>query len=104
MTVYVSFIETRGLGGVIAAPAVGDCRVTETVALDGTSTATAGQKETALITNTGSDTVLITHGKTPDASATSRTSATNAGYPLLGSASIVVATETGDKINVKAIA
>jgi hypothetical protein len=104
MGMFVSFIKTDGIGGVIAAPSLSLCRVTETVALNGTTTATAEIGETILITNTGSDAVLATHGNAPDASATTATSATSAGYVVPSGQTIVIAPETGQKVNVKAIA
>lgn len=102
MAVIVSFMRPGGLGS-IHAVGIGHCRVTEALALDGTTTAAALDGEIAILVNTEADAVLAANGDTPNATATAFTNDTSAGYAIPAGTMIPVALKAGDKINVKAI-
>lgn len=102
MSVIVSFVTPRGAGSVHA-PAIGDCRIRETVPVPGTTTASAQDGELVLICSMEAAVVLAAHGTTPDAQAVAATTATSAGYPIPTSGIVPVIPNEGEKINFKAV-
>lgn len=104
MSVVVSFIKPAGIGGVYAAPGIGQCRVRETITVPGTTTAAVEAGEMVVIANGESSIVLAAHGKTPDAAAAAQDANTSAGYPVPAGLMVPVVASAGDKINIKAIA
>jgi len=103
MAVIVSFIRPGGLGSVHAV-GIGACRVRETLALNGTTTAALEDGEIAVLCSTETTTVLGAFGVTPDAAAAASTAVTSAGFPLPVGMIVPVAGLAGSKINVKAMA
>lgn len=103
MAVKVSFIRPKGIGA-IEAPAIGSCRVCETIAVPGTTTAAALDGEIAVIVSTEATAVIAAHGSAPDAAATASTVATSAGYGIPPGQTVPVVLSAGDKISIKAFA
>jgi hypothetical protein len=102
MSVVVSFVTPRGIGSVDA-PAIGGCRVRETITVPGTTMAAVADGEMVLISSGESAIVLAAHGTVPDAAAAAQTAATSAGYPIPTSGFIPVMAKVGDRINIKAL-
>jgi len=103
MTCVVSFIRAK-TGGAGAA-SVGSVRKKEVVTVPGSTTITAEAGEIALVGNGETTMVLVAWGSTPDAVATSETSATTAGMPVAaGWTSPPLVMNAGDKVNIKAVA
>jgi hypothetical protein len=104
MSAVVCFVKAVSAGG--GGTAAGRIRKKEVLSVASTSTITAEQGEYALVLNTETTAILVAFGSTPDAQATTETTATSAGLgipsglesPLLGPLA------TGDKINVKTVA
>lgn len=103
MPVIVCFATPGGLG-TINAVGVGRVRAAESLALNGTTTASVQDGEIVLLCSTEASTVLGAHGTTPDAAATAATAATSAGFPIPAGVLVPVAAAVGSKINVKATA
>lgn len=104
MSVVVSFVKTKGIGSV-EVQSIGEVRARETLALNGTTTASVQAGEIVLVGNAETAMILVAFGTTPDAQATSSTSATSAGIPVPpGSIGIPLVPPVGAKINVKALA
>lgn len=104
MTVVVSFITPAGIGS-IDAPGLGACRIRENITIPGTTAASLLPGEIAIVGNAEASMVAVAFGTTPDAAATSATSASSAGYPVpAGQNSDPIVGRAGDKINVKALA
>jgi hypothetical protein len=101
MTVTVSFFKPTSPGAAGAA-GVGFIRVRETIAIPGSTTATAEAGEYVVVLNEEASAVLVAHGTTPDAAAAAATSVTTAGFPVeAGAVSPPIVPATGSKINVK---
>lgn len=104
MSAVVSFVKVVSAGG--GSSAAGAIRKKEVLSVPSTSTITANAGEYAILLNTEATGILVAYGSTPDAVATTSTSATTAGLgvpsglesPLLGPLA------QGDTISVKAIA
>jgi hypothetical protein len=104
MAAHVIFFSPRGIGS-IDAPGVGDVRLREAVTVPGVTTGTAKAGEVVVIANEGGATILVAHGKAPDAAATTSTSNTTAGFPVLKeSFSPPFLPAVGSKIDIKALA
>jgi len=103
MSVVVSFLTPKGVGSV-SSPGIGDVRVRETLALNGTTTAAANEGEVVIIGNTETSMVFAAFGTTPNAAASASTSATSAGFPIgAGQVTGAILLKKGDKVNVKAL-
>lgn len=103
MSAVVSFMNAGNIG----AGGAGASRVRkmEILTVPSTSTITALAGEVAVILNTETTGILVSWGSTPNAQATSATSATSAGQGIpagLTSPGLVMA--DGDKVDVKVIA
>ena len=104
MAVLVSFVSIKGIGS-NNAPGIGGVRITESLALDGTTTATVNEDEVVMIGNAEAAMVRIAFGRTPNAAAAASTEATSAGFPVgAGQTSMILMAKEGDKINAKALA
>ena len=102
MAVIVAFAKPTGLGSAHA-PGVGQARVMESLALDGTTTATFADGEFAWVLNAESSAVLVATGATPNAQATAATVATTAGVGIAAGGVLPLVGKPGDKVNVKAL-
>lgn len=103
MVAHVIFFSPRGIGS-IDAPGVGDVRIREAVTVPGTTTAAAKAGEVVMVLNADEAVVLVAHGKSPDAAATTMTPSTSAGFPVrAGDLSQAFLPADGAKINVKAV-
>ena len=102
MAAVVSFMKAKtGSAGVSA---VWTVRKMEVLTVPSTSTITADDGEIAIILNTETAGILAASGSTPDAQATTETSATTAGHGIpSGLTSPAILMNQGDKINVKVI-
>ncbi len=104
MAAHVIFFSPRGVGS-IDAPGVGDVRLREAVTVPGATTGVAKAGEVVMIANEDGATILVAHGKTPDAAATTSTPDTSAGFPVQGgSLSPPFLPAAGSKIDIKALA
>ena len=103
MPVKVGFF-TPGKLGAIDAIGVGNCRVSETLTVPGTTTITAADGEMALLVSTEASTVVAAHGLNPDAAAVifAGNQQTSAGYGVPPGTFVPVVVRNGDKINIKA--
>jgi hypothetical protein len=102
MAAVVSFMNAGNIGA--GGAGVSRVRKMEVLTVPSTSTITAELGEVAVILNTETSGILVAFGSTPDAQATTSTSATSAGQGIpsgLTSPALVLA--SGDKINVKVI-
>ena len=104
MSAVVSFLRVASAGG--GASAAWRIRKKEVLSVASSSTITAQAGEFAHVFNTETTAILAAYGSTPDAQATTETSATSAGItigsglegPLLGPLA------EGDKVNVNTVA
>lgn len=103
MALIVIFQQPAAVGHV-SANAIGNARIRESIALNGTTTASAEAGEVAIIMNTESTTIYVAHGTTPDAAASESTLDTTAGYPVPPDMETMVKVKEGDKFSAKAIA
>jgi hypothetical protein len=78
-------------------------RITESVALNGITTATAADGEIAIITNTETTTIRVAHGTTPDGAAAIATPATSAFYAIGEGQTFAVRVVAGDRFSAKAL-
>ena len=104
MSAVVCFVTA--MSGGAGASAAGRIRKKEVLSVPSTSTITANAGEFAIVLNTETTGILVAFGSTPDAVATTETSATSAGLGIpsgLDSA-LLGPLAQGDKISVKAIA
>lgn len=103
MSAVVCFV--RAVSGGAGAATVGKIRKKEVLTVPSTSTITAEAGEVALILNTETTGILVAFGSTPDAQATTQTTATSAGMGVAaGLEGSPMALASGDKIDVKTIA
>lgn len=101
MPALVSFIRHGGLGSVHVR-GISGARVTESVALNGTTTAVAQSEEAVFVANTEASMIRVAWGSTPDAAATAETEQTSAGLAVpAGGISDVIIPKPGDKFNAK---
>ena len=102
MAAVVSFMRAKSGGADVSA--VGRVRKMEVLTVPSTSTITAESDEVAIVLNTETSAILVAFGSTPDAQATTETSATSAGQAIpVGLTSPALLMTQGDKISVKAI-
>ena len=104
MSAVVCFVTPGTAGG--GGTAAWRIRKKEVLTVPSTSTITAQAGEFAIVLNTETSGILVAYGSTPDAVATTETSATSAGLGVpagLDSALLGPLAE-GDKISAKAIA
>lgn len=102
MSVIVCFVLPRPLG-FIGTPVVGEIRVREDIALDGTTTASTQDGEVIIVANNETDMVAGAVGTTPDPDATAKTTATSAGFPIPAGQTQVFFPATGAKFSAKAL-
>ena len=100
MSVKVCFMRPATVGAV-GGLAYGTCRASETVSVPGTTqgSAQAAQGEYVLVLSTESTAILMAVGSTPDASASTETSATTAAMALAPLAEKPVFVKAGDKLS-----
>ena len=102
MAAVVSFMRAKSGGADVSA--VWTVRKMEVLTVPSTSTITAESDEVAVILNTEATGILVASGSTPDAQATTATSATTAGHGIpAGLTSPAILMTQGGKISVKAI-
>lgn len=97
MALLVSFGKPGYLGS-LAVLGLGECRVSESVALGGTTTNAAQDGEIALLISTESAATYVAQGLTPDASATTATNATEARQAIPPLALVPMEMKAGEKI------
>jgi hypothetical protein len=104
MSAVVCFVKAASAGA--GAAAAGRIRKKEVLTVPSTSTITANRGEFAIILNTETTGILAAFGSTPDAVATTETSATSAGIGIPSGleSALLGPLAQGDKISVKAIA
>lgn len=103
MPVKVSFGPPGQMGSVDAV-SIGNMRITETIAVGATTTASALPGEIAVMISTEAGPVNAAHGATPNASATTRTAVTSASYGLPVGVLTPVAVQAGDRIAIATFA
>ncbi len=101
MPVKVSFIKPGGLGS-INAVGFGQCRISETITVPGTTAAALLDGEIVVMCSTEAAAVVAAHGTTPDAAAPAQTNATSAGYGVPAGVLVCAAPKVGDRVNIKA--
>lgn len=102
MAAVVSFMSAKSGGAGVSA--VWTVRKMEVLSVPSTSTITADAGEIAVVLNTEATGILVASGSTPDAQATTSTSATTAGHGIpAGLSSPAILMNQGGKISVKAI-
>jgi DhnA family fructose-bisphosphate aldolase class Ia len=102
MVAIVSFMRAKSGGADVGA--VGSVRKMEILTVPNTSTITAESDEVAIVLNTEAAAILVAFGSTPDAQATTETSATSAGQAIpIGLTTPALLLRQGDKISVKAL-
>lgn len=104
MAATVCFLTAVSAGG--GASAAGAIRKKEVLTVPDTTTITANAGEYAIVLNTEASAVLVAYGSTPDAQATTSTSATTAGIgiPAGLDSALLGPLASGDKVNVKTVA
>lgn len=95
MSVKVCAMKPANTGQALA---YGKCRASETLSVPATSTITLATGEYFLVLSTETSPVLMAVGSTPNASASSSTSATTAAMPLAPGVEKPVVGATGDKL------
>jgi len=104
MSAVVCFVRAvSGGGGTAAAGAI---RKKEVLTVPSTSTITAEAGEFAIVLNTEATGILVAYGSTPDAQATTATSATTAGLgiPAGLDSALLGPLAIGAKVDVKTVA
>lgn len=104
MSAVVCFL--RPASGGAGATAAWKIRKKEVISVASTSTITATEGEFAIVLNTEATAILVAYGSTPDAQATTETSATSAGLgvPSGLESALLGPLAQGDKVNVKTVA
>lgn len=104
MSAVVCFVTAVSAGG--GATAAGRIRKKEVLTVPNTSTIAANKGEFAIVLNTETSGILVAYGSTPDAVATTETSATSAGLGIPSGleSALLGPLNQGDTISVKAIA
>lgn len=104
MAATVCFLTAVSAGG--GGSAAGAIRKKEVLSVASTSTITANAGEYAIVLNTEATAILVAYGSTPDAQATTSTSATTAGIgvPAGLDSALLGPLAQGDKVNVKLVA
>lgn len=104
MSAVVCFVRPGSAGG--GGTAAWKIRKKEVLTVPSTSTITAEAGEFAIVLNTETSAILIAYGSTPDAVATTETSATSAGIgvPSGLDSCLLGPLALGDKISAKAVA
>jgi len=101
MPVKVSFMPP-GFVGSLSVIGVGRCRLSETITVPGSTSASALSGEIVLVCSTEANAVVVAHGITPDAAATNSTPLTTAGYALEPLHTTAIPLVVGDRVNIKA--
>lgn len=102
MAALVSFVQSAGIGAVHAR-GVRRVRVTESLALNATTTASALDGEIGVVANNEASMIRVAWGTAPDAAAAAETASTSAGVGVpAGGVSDPIVLAPGEKINVKA--
>lgn len=102
MPLIVTFMTAGNIGSVNNLVG-GKGRLTESVALGGTSTGTAESGEFAMLFNTETDPIQVAHGTTPNSGATAGTLATSSYYIIGASEGWPVEVSPNDKFAAQAI-
>lgn len=102
MTCRVMFMAHSGIGG--SSAGVGPVRISESVAVNGTTTASAQDNEVVLIYNGEATGVMVAWGSTPDGATTTSTSASTAALVIpAGQMSEAIVPGAGAKFSVKTL-
>jgi hypothetical protein len=104
MSAVVCFVKPVTAGG--GSTAAGAIRKKEVLTVPSTSTITANAGEYAIVLNTEATAILVAYGGTPDAQATTETSATTAGLgvPSGLESALLGPLAQGAKVDVKTVA
>ena len=104
MSAVVCFV--RAVSGGAGSSAAGSIRKKEVLTVPSTSTITANAGEYAIVLNTEATAILVAYGLTPDAQATTETSATTAGLgvPSGLESALLGPLAQGAKVDVKTVA
>lgn len=104
MSAVVCFLRPGSAGG--GGTAAWKIRKKEVISVPASSTITAEAGEFAIVLNTETTAILIAYGSTPDAVATTETSATSAGLgvPSGLESALIGPLALGDKVSAKLVA
>jgi hypothetical protein len=104
MSAVVCFLRPASAGG--GGTAAWKVRKKEVISVPSTSSITADAGEFAIVLNTETTAILVAYGSTPDAQATTETSATSAGLgvPSGLESALLGPLALGDKVSAKTVA